>query len=63
MGDVVEFPLRVLRPRATSVARRWEAAFGRTGAQNPASAGHNAPTIPEGILAGAQDLGPVPPTG
>jgi hypothetical protein len=25
MGDVVEFPLRVLRLRSTSVARRWEA--------------------------------------
>jgi hypothetical protein len=30
MGDVVEFPLRVLHPRPTSVAQRWEAAFGRT---------------------------------
>jgi hypothetical protein len=30
MGDVVEFPLRVLRPRTTSVARRWEASFERT---------------------------------
>jgi hypothetical protein len=27
MGDVVDFPLRVLRPRSTSVARWWEASF------------------------------------
>jgi hypothetical protein len=30
MGDVVEFPLRVLRPRPTSVVRWWEASFERT---------------------------------
>ena len=30
MGDVVGFPLRVLRLNTTSVANRWEAAPGRT---------------------------------
>jgi hypothetical protein len=39
MGDVVEFPLRVLRRRATSVARRWEATLGRKVACHSASAG------------------------
>jgi hypothetical protein len=30
MGDVVEFPLRVLHLRPTSVVHWWEASFGRT---------------------------------
>jgi hypothetical protein len=30
MGDVVEFPLRVLRLRSTSVAHGWEASLGWT---------------------------------
>jgi hypothetical protein len=29
MGDVVEFPLRVLYPSFTAVFDGWEAAFGR----------------------------------
>jgi hypothetical protein len=57
MGDVVLFPLRVLRLRTTSVARRWEAALGTTVARRPASVGRNASTKPEGALEDAHSFG------
>ena len=59
MGDVVGFSLRVLRLRATSVAHGREASFGRTVAQQPASAGRNASTSLEGTPAGAHSFGRV----
>jgi hypothetical protein len=59
MGDVVDFPLRVLRLRTTSVARRREAAFGRTVASKLASANRDAATIPDGTPARAHCFGRV----
>ena len=57
MGDVVEFPLRVLRLRSTSVAHGWEAAFGRT-VRVPLRFGElSRSTKPESALASAVGFG------
>jgi hypothetical protein len=63
MGDVVGFPLRVLRLRTTSVARWWEAPLETTVARRPASADRPATMNLEGTLAGAHSFGRVLPKG
>jgi hypothetical protein len=63
MGDVVVFPLRVLRPRSTSVALGWEASFGRT-ARAPAHLGVlSRSTKPGGTLEDVHSFGRVLPKG
>jgi len=63
MGDVVDFPLRVLRPRPTSVVHGWEAALERTVRVSLRFGGMSRPTKLEGTLAGASGFGRWQPTG
>jgi hypothetical protein len=63
MGDVVEFPLCVLRPRTTSVALGWEASFERT-VRAPLRFGEMSHSSKlEGTLASAFGFGRWQPTG
>ena len=57
MGDVVDFPLRVLRLRSTSVANGWEASFGRTVRVSLRFGEMSRSTKPEGTLADASGFG------